>query len=175
MLLTWRLCLIGYSAVTSVRSSYHQGNWDVHTAGGAIGQANFYTNPQYEIHISESTQVHIQLEAPKDYSVNTTLVSSDGTRQDTVAIANEVLNSGAYRPGFAYCSSREPIKAGTYTLIASTFKADQIGSFTLTVSSSSALLECKEIPVEGLGMACQRIKGSWSLGRGTAVGCSNHG
>lgn len=44
-----------------------QGAWDKASAGGAIGRAHFFTNPQYSMVLTQpKTKIHIQLEAPRE-------------------------------------------------------------------------------------------------------------
>lgn len=58
------------------------------------------------------------------YSVNIIVASNGGMRIDTVTRDREALTTGSYRPGFCYAEGILP--AGTYTIIASTFKPEQV-------------------------------------------------
>jgi calpain-7 len=119
--------------------------------------------------------LHLQLQAPKDYAINISLVSSTGARVDTVTKDNELLTSDSYRRGFCYVASKTPVPPGMYTLIVSTYKPNQTGAFVLTVASDIPLQQFAAIPAEGSDMYCQNIKGEWSIAKQTAVGCSNYG
>jgi calpain-7 len=159
-----------------------QGCFDTTCAGGALGEPSFYTNPQYLLQVgcdhntAAGAMLHIQLQAPKDYNINVSLVSgSNGARIDTVTKENELLTSGSYRRGFCYVVSKNPIPPGVYTLVVSTYKPNQTGAFVLTVASDIPLQQFKPIPAEGADMYSQSIKGEWSIAKQTATGCSNYG
>ena len=77
--------------------------------------------------------------------------------------------------GFCFAASKSKIPAGTYTLVVSTYEANQIGNFLLTVASSVEVERPVIIPAEGEGMCTRKVTGSWSFNEGTAVGCSNYG
>jgi len=141
-----------------------------------MGRPTFFKNPQYALSVqSNSTKVHFQLQAPKEYSINLALItrSSPGQRVDSVAQGEEVLGSGSYRPGF--CFAAGVVNAGLYTLVCSTYKPNQLGSFILTLCSSKPSVQIRAIPPEGDGMQEQEFRGTWSHADGTAVGCSNFG
>ncbi|CAM9614233.1 unnamed protein product [Discosporangium mesarthrocarpum] len=138
-----------------------------------MGLPGFYLNPQYALVLSHlNTTVHIQLEAPKDYPINITLLSRGGHRVDTVGEERTALSSGAYRQGFCYLEGELP--AGAYTIVVSTYKARQMGGFVLKVSTSSPPQRLSSIPPEGDGMDKQVIQGWWREDDGSAAGCSNY-
>ena len=148
-------------------------------------------------------RLHCELSAPKEYHVGLRLVrGSNGRRVDSVPSAKSVnknpdgsgavaasdsgsipseveynpveeASSGSYRNGCAIleCPKLEP---GTYTLVASTFDAGQIGPFILTIASSLPLTSLKSVPAEGDGMESKVLKGKFEAGS-TAAGCHNHG
>ena len=57
-----------------------------------------------------------------------------------------------------------------YTLVLSSFKRDMALAGSLTFESTLPLA-IRTIPIEGWGMACERVAGSWT--QETAGGCQN--
>ncbi|CAM9363264.1 unnamed protein product [Choristocarpus tenellus] len=149
------------------------GAWDADSAGGAVGLPRFFKNPQYALVLNQATKrVHLQLEAPRDYPVNISVLEEGGRRVDTIIQEKEVLTSGAYRQGFCYIEGY--LQAGRYTVVVSTFKAHQLGGFVLKVSTSNPVQQFSPIPPEGDGMTKQVIQGDWREEDGSAAGCSNY-
>lgn len=88
----------------------------------------------------------LQLEAQKDFAVHLLLVEG-GKRASSVSVRDILVESGPYRHGFCYCELSN-IKPGDYTVVASTFEADLLGKFILTVASNTKL-KVESIPSEG--------------------------
>ncbi|KAG5189782.1 hypothetical protein JKP88DRAFT_197520 [Tribonema minus] len=151
-----------------------QGSWGPGNAGGRLGSARYHTNPQYAITLTTAAVLHVQLEAPKEYAINLTVVRSSGERVDSVPVEKEVLTSEAYRPGFCFAASPTPLPAGTYTVIVSTYEGGQQGGFILTAAASTVLQKPALVPAEGEGMWSRVVTGAWSEACGTAVGCCNY-
>ncbi|KAI8065856.1 hypothetical protein BC940DRAFT_303042 [Gongronella butleri] len=126
-----------------------QGQWTERTAGGNVCHATFLNNPQWKVSIPRSQDpigLLLMLDAPKKYAVNLFLVES-GKRVASVATHSMLMGSGSYRHGFCYYE-KDVLPAGDYTLVASTFEADLVGDFDLTVASS-APVAIEPIPAEG--------------------------
>ncbi|OAD66727.1 calpain-like protease PalB/Rim13 [Phycomyces blakesleeanus NRRL 1555(-)] len=140
-----------------------RGEWTDQTAGGNASSPSFLNNPQWKItipspesddpgtdknnNVTATTGILLMLEAPKSFAVNLMLVEG-GKRV-----------------------SRQCIP-GSYTVVASTFEADLIGKFILTVASLVPLT-VDPIPAEGAGMFRKIIHGEWIRGY-NAMGCVAH-
>lgn len=58
-----------HSELYCVRCLFLQGTWDAGSAGGGMGRAGYYTNPQYALVLTHpKTKVHVELKAPRDVS-----------------------------------------------------------------------------------------------------------
>lgn len=100
------------------------------------------------------------LEASQELSVHIEVVWSDGKRVSSVLTKDIIAHSKGYKHGFALCEASN-MRAGTYTIIVSTFDADKQGSFTLTLESD-ADFKLQAIPAEGAGMRRRLIEGYWT-------------
>ncbi|ORX43693.1 cysteine proteinase [Hesseltinella vesiculosa] len=138
--------------------------WTDRTAGGNVCHASFLNNPQWKVTIPKLTQpvpLLLMLEAPKTFAVNLFLVES-GKRVASVSSHGMLMGSGSYRHGFCYYE-KDAIPAGEYTLVASTFEAELVGEFDLTVASNISL-DVEPIPSEGAGMFPKVLTGEWIAG-----------
>ncbi|CAM9283760.1 unnamed protein product, partial [Scytosiphon promiscuus] len=129
--------------------------WDEHSCGGPLGRPLYYTNPQFALVLTHpKTRVHIEVRAPRDYQINATVVSEGGMRIDSVSSEREAMTTGSYREGFCYAEGL--LSAGTYTIIVSTYKPGQTGSFVMKVCTTSPVRPPARIPQEGEGMASKQ-------------------
>lgn len=150
------------------------GQWTEQTAGGNASNSSYLNNPQWKITIPPTgapAGLLLMLEAPKDFAVHLLLVEG-GKRASSVSVRDILAESGPYRHGFCYCELQN-IKSGEYTVVASTFEADLIGKFILTVASSIAV-QAEPIPSEGAGMFKKVLHGEWIIGY-SAMGCPSYG
>lgn len=148
------------------------GSWTARTAGGNATLASFMSNPQYTLVIpsgssaEDRVQVQIILETANRQIPVQVLAAYPGAESGRVTHLTEgdvVLSSGMYHHGLALCStshsaagSASGLKAGTYTLIASTFEAGTQGDFHLRVESTRPV-QLRPIPQEGAGMFHRRL------------------
>ncbi|OZJ03292.1 hypothetical protein BZG36_02273 [Bifiguratus adelaidae] len=146
------------------------GQWTELTAGGNTTNATFTNNPEWKLTIPESSaqaDVLLMLEAPRAFAVHAVLLRG-GNRVSNVSFTDIISQSGDYRHGFAYCEALN-LKAGEYTIIASTYEAGLLGQFFLTVAST-VNFTCISLPLEGAGMYKQTIRDAW-VGGLNAMGC----
>ncbi|KAI9300207.1 hypothetical protein BJ944DRAFT_31062 [Cunninghamella echinulata] len=167
------------------------GQWTDQTAGGNASKATYMHNPQWKITIPSNynnnnnnhnnntnnsinnynhqqktnTGLLLMLETSKSFAVHLLLVEG-GKRATSVSVRDILAESGPYRHGFCYCDL-ETIKAGDYTVVASTFEADLIGQFVLTAASNIPIT-IEPIPAEGA-----IINGEWISGY-SAMGCPSY-
>ncbi|KAF9012688.1 hypothetical protein BDQ17DRAFT_1344439 [Cyathus striatus] len=136
-------------------------------AGGNCTYPTFMVNPQYSLRIlppNESklnvgkAQVTLVLQTKKDIPVNIAAVWSQGERITELVEKNICASSGAYTYGLARVSKE--LSVGDYTLIASAFEPQHMGSFCLKVDCSYPFV-LKPIQQEGAGMYNQVIHDSW--------------
>jgi calpain-7 len=123
--------------------------WTEQTAGGNACNSSYLNNPQWKITVPPTgapAGLLLMLEAPKDFAVHLLLVEG-GRRASSVSVRDILAESGPYRHGFCYCDLQN-IKPGEYTVVASTFEAELLGKFIMTVASS-VRLQVDSIPSEG--------------------------
>ncbi|KAF7730256.1 calpain 7 [Apophysomyces ossiformis] len=152
------------------------GQWTEQTAGGNAWNASYLNNPQWKITVPPltarpDTGLLLMLEAPKSFAVHLLLVEG-GKRAASVSVRDILAESGPYRHGFCYCELQN-ISPGDYTIVASTYEADLLGQFILTVASNIQL-NIEPIPTEGAGMFRKVIHGEWIVGY-SAMGCPSYG
>lgn len=120
-----------YMCVTKV-----QGVWAPLTAGGNAESARYPLNPQFSLETSDLTDVSFLLESSEtDIATHVKLFWSDGNRISRVRSRDIITDSGDYRRGGCLAEKRA-LEPGRYTIVCSTFAPDQLGRFTLWVSSS---------------------------------------
>ncbi|KAJ5143598.1 uncharacterized protein N7515_002385 [Penicillium bovifimosum] len=112
------------------------GSWTAMTAGGNAESPRYHSNPQFSIRISESTDVSILLETTEaDLATHVKIFWSNGQRISRVRSRDIIADSGDYRRGCALAEAKS-LDRGTYTIVCSTFAPDQLGRFTLWISST---------------------------------------
>jgi hypothetical protein len=120
-----------YLCVTKASSS-----WSAMTAGGNAESPRYHSNPQFSLQISDKTDVSILLEvAEPELATHVKLFWSNGQRISRVRSRDIIADSGEYRRGCALAETKS-LNKGTYTIVCSTFAADQLGRFTLWISST---------------------------------------
>lgn len=157
-------------ATTYVHAYPINGQWTSKTAGGNSTQSTFLHNPQYQITLKSKTNLAITAETSKDIPVQVALVWSGGKRVAQMTKGDIVASSGVYNYGLALTEASQ-LKAGSYTLVVSTFEKGQVGDFQLQLQSDQAL-QYSEIPAEGAGRFHQQIRHRWS--KESAQGSPKH-
>ena len=114
------------------------GAWTLATAGGNASSQSYHNNPQYSMNLESTSDVALLLESPsKDFPIHVNLVWAGGKQIHSITTRDIVGDSGEYRERYAFAEIRK-VPAGTYTIVCSAFEQDQLGKFTLRVSSMSA-------------------------------------
>ncbi|KAI9253001.1 hypothetical protein BY458DRAFT_522456 [Sporodiniella umbellata] len=158
---------IKYSIEKKIKSQ-----WTEQTAGGNSSNINYLNNPQWKITIPSATEgLLLMLEAFKDFAIHLLFVES-GKRISSVSLRDILSESGPYRHGFCFCEIGN-VKAGEYTVVASTFEPDLLGDFVLTAAGNTRM-SIEAIPLEGAGMFKKVLHGEWILGY-SAMGCPSFG
>ncbi|KAJ5325371.1 Peptidase C2 [Penicillium brevicompactum] len=112
------------------------GSWTAMTAGGNAESPRYHSNPQFSLTISEKTDVSILLETTEaELATHVKLFWSNGQRVSRVRSRDIIADSGDYRRGCALAETKS-LDKGTYTIVGSTFAPDQLGRFTLWISST---------------------------------------
>ena len=125
-------------------STTHNGAWTLRTAGGNASASSYPLNPQFSISIPSPTDVLLFLETDEEeLAVQVKMVWAGGERVTEVTSRDIVGGSGEYRRGCALAEIRN-VSAGRYTIVCSTFEAQQTGSFTLRIGS---MVACEVRPV----------------------------
>ncbi|PWY86995.1 cysteine proteinase [Aspergillus heteromorphus CBS 117.55] len=120
-----------YSCVTK-----SQGSWMPSTAGGNAESARYPFNPQFSLEIHDATDLSILLEpSDPELATHVKLFWSKGQRVSRVRNRDLIIDSGDYRRGGCVAEKRN-LEDGLYTIVCSTFAPDQLGRFTLWISSS---------------------------------------
>ena len=142
-----------YEHYTTERSA-----WTVSTAGGNSSSHRYNVNPQFRLTVSSESDMAILIESEKnDLAVNVKLMWAGGKRISSQITTRDILgDSGEYRRGSALVEIRH-VLAGTYTIVCSTFKENQLGKFSLRVRSMAAGCTLKSIPTEEAGMLISRL------------------
>ncbi|KAJ5746707.1 hypothetical protein N7520_011889 [Penicillium odoratum] len=111
------------------------GSWTALTAGGNAESARYSSNPQFSLQVSEKTDISILLESDNpELATHVRIFWSNGQRISRVRSRDMIADSGDYRRGCALAETRS-LEKGVYTLVCSTFAPDQLGRFTLWISS----------------------------------------
>lgn len=117
-------------------------SWNRRTAGGNPRSGTYNTNPSWSIIIPSPTRLSLllttsSLDIPVHISLSYPPSSIQGpstpSRRDTLLAASE------YRRGAAHAISTNPIPAGTYVIVASTFMPGQVAPFVLRIGSDIPL------------------------------------
>lgn len=133
-----------------LHSQSYTGSWMKETAGGNAHSPTYSTNPQYSITIPKQTGISVLLETTNnELNVHFKLLHSAGKRIHSIRNKDIVFDSKDYRRG---CCSAEHVdlQAGHYTIICSTFEANQYGDFTLLIESNGPT-RTSLLPKEGAG------------------------
>lgn len=126
------------------------GAWNRRTAGGNSSLSTYFINPQYKLTTTHNGPVSILLTTDnKDVHVHVDLVWASGKRAASIRVKDLAATSGEYRQGcaVAHIPNLDP---GVYTLVCSTFEANQTASFALRVSSTSSVT-MEPIPADAAG------------------------
>lgn len=120
------------------------GSWTPLTAGGNAESARYPSNPQFSLQVSEKTDISILLESEEaDLAIHVKIFWSNGQRIARARSRDIIADSGDYRRGCALAETKL-LDKGVYTIVCSTFAPDQIGRFTLWISSD---IPCKVHPL----------------------------
>ncbi|KAE8148009.1 calpain-like protease palB/RIM13 [Aspergillus avenaceus] len=127
-----------------------EGSWTPSTAGGNAESARYPLNPQFRLETTDLTDVSILLGSmDTELATHVKLFYSRGNRVSRIRSRDIIADSGDYRRGGSLAEAKA-LEQGSYTIVCSTFAADQLGRFTLWVSSS---IPCKvnTLPPEAAG------------------------
>lgn len=129
-------------------------SWTPSTAGGNAHAPTYSTNPQFSLHLpTPSTSLSLLLEArTTELNVHVKLLHGRGSRVHAVRSRDILCDSKEYKRGCALTEISQPLDAGRYTIVCSTFEPAQLGGFTLTVESASPV-SLALLPREGAGMS----------------------
>ncbi|RAK91706.1 calpain-like protease PalBory [Aspergillus costaricaensis CBS 115574] len=113
-----------------------QGMWMPSTAGGNAESARYPFNPQFRLEVHDDTDISILLEPSEpELATHVKLFWSNGQRVTRVRNRDIITDSGDYRRGGSLAEKKR-LGEGVYTLVCSTFAPDQLGRFTLWISSA---------------------------------------
>lgn len=113
-----------------------RGAWTPSTAGGNAESARYSFNPQYTLEVPEMTEISVLLESSEpELATHVKLFWSDGKRISSFRSRDIITDSGDYRRGCSLAEAKA-LGRGQYTIVCSTFAPDQLGRFTLWVSST---------------------------------------
>ncbi|KAK4174773.1 putative calpain-like protease palB/rim-13 [Triangularia setosa] len=117
------------------------GAWTRRSSGGSAAHPPYFINPQYSITLPQATPMALLLSTDvKDLPIHIALIySSSPTKRITSISGRDILvSSPEYQRGRTFCqtSASQPLDAGTYTVILSTFEPGQLGRFVLRVSTN---------------------------------------
>ncbi|RKF63322.1 Calpain-like protease palB [Erysiphe neolycopersici] len=139
-----RFPLVIDRVVEPAYSYKYSGVWSLRTAGGNASLPSYHKNPQYSISLSSNTDIDLVLETvEQDLAIHISMVWAGGNRIVAITSKDIVGDSGDYRCGCALASLKNVI-AGKYTIVCSTFDADQAGEFTLHICSNTS---CHVMPI----------------------------
>ncbi|KAL8283191.1 hypothetical protein RQP46_005969 [Phenoliferia psychrophenolica] len=145
------------------------GKWLERSAGGNHSTATFMNNPQYRIVLSPVPgkpnllgQLNATCESSQDLPVNVKLIRARGERVTDFEERDVLAGTAKYSYGLdmVHCDG---LRVDSYTLVVSTFRPGDEGSFEVVVGSN---LPIKITPIapEGGGMFNRTAKGSWAPG-----------
>ncbi|KAL6695266.1 cysteine proteinase [Trichoderma pleuroticola] len=126
------------------------GCWNRRTAGGNSSCTTYFLNPQYKLSVPRATPISTLLSTGnRDVHVHVDLLWARGKRANTVKTKDLVVSSGEYRRGCAI-AELDMLEAGDYTLVCSTFEAQQTADFTLRIGSMTPIT-LEPIPADTAG------------------------
>ncbi|OPB45946.1 Calpain-like protease palB/rim-13 [Trichoderma guizhouense] len=126
------------------------GCWNRRTAGGNSSCTTYFLNPQYKLSAPRATPISTLLSTGnRDVHVHVDLLWARGKRANTVKTKDLVVSSGEYRRGCAI-AELDMLEAGDYTLVCSTFEAQQMADFTLRIGSMTPIT-LEPIPADTAG------------------------
>nr|CDP32078.1 Putative calpain-like protease palB/rim-13 [Podospora anserina S mat+] len=113
------------------------GAWNRRNSGGSAAHPSYFINPQYSITLPQTTPLSILLSTDvKDLPIHIALIYS--SKNITSISGRDILvSSPEYQRGATFCQTHgsQPLAAGTYTVILSTFEPGQLGKFVLRVAT----------------------------------------
>lgn len=116
-------------------SSQTSGNWTSATAGCTPDSEAFDENPQYSFTLPKSSPVSLLLETKTSHvRVRVILMRGEGERVIEANGKAILADSGRYTGQVAYANMQN-LKAGTYTIVCSTYEPSQPANFSLQVES----------------------------------------
>ncbi|EHK21023.1 uncharacterized protein TRIVIDRAFT_78188 [Trichoderma virens Gv29-8] len=128
----------------------HSGSWNRRTAGGNSSCTTYFLNPQYKLSVPRATPISTLLSTGnRDVHVHVDLIWARGKRANTVKAKDLVVSSGEYRRGCAI-AELAMLEAGDYTLVCSTFEAQQMADFILRIGSMTPIT-LEPIPADTAG------------------------
>ncbi|KAL7929469.1 hypothetical protein V8C35DRAFT_325054 [Trichoderma chlorosporum] len=126
------------------------GSWNRRTAGGNPSCTTYFLNPQYKLSVPRATPISTLISTDnRDVHVHVDLIWARGKRAHTVKAKDLVVSSGEYRRGCAI-AELDMLEAGDYTLVCSTFEAQQMADFTLRIGSMMPIT-LEPIPADTAG------------------------
>jgi len=133
------------------RSISTQSGWTPDTAGGRSDLPSYSKNPQFALELTGRCALCLMLETTAvDLRTHVVLVHGRNQRIFEITTRDVLFDSGSYRSPCAIAVTKEAVPAGHYTIICSTYEANELGRFTLTIMSD-AHATVKAIPREGGG------------------------
>ncbi|KAJ5573421.1 uncharacterized protein N7459_007848 [Penicillium hispanicum] len=112
------------------------GSWTALTAGGNVESPRYSSNPQFSLQVYERTDVSILIESSDvELATHVKIFWSNGQRVSRARRRDIIADSGDYRRGCALAETKS-LDKGVYTIVCSTFAPDQLGRFTLWISST---------------------------------------
>jgi calpain-7 len=133
------------------RSISTESGWTPDSAGGRSDLSSYSRNPQFALELTSGSALCLMLEtAAANLRTHVVLVHSKDQRIFAISTRDVLFDSGSYRSPCAIAVTKEAIPAGHYTIICSTYEANELGRFTLTIMSD-AHATVKAVPREGGG------------------------
>ncbi|KAF7541056.1 hypothetical protein G7Z17_g12052 [Cylindrodendrum hubeiense] len=143
------------------------GTWSRRTAGGNAACPTYLLNPQFKLTLSHASPLSILLSTDnQDVHVHVDLVWAQGKRVAALKARDLVGSSGEYRRGCSVANIPQ-VDPGVYTVVCSTFEANQMAEFALRVGSMTAAT-LEPIPADAAGRL-QTILPSFRLSEGEEV------
>ncbi|KAK2773920.1 cysteine protease [Onygenales sp. PD_12] len=138
-----------YAHITKLQSS-----WTPSTAGGNADSPRYPTNPQFHLTITTPCSIAVLLETSNPQLATHVKVlwspSSSNPRITSLRTRDIAFDSGDYRRGCALAEHNN-LLIGSYTIVCSTFAADQLGAFTLWLKTTHPTPRPRLLPPEHAG------------------------